>query len=170
MPWLTERQGCCPLCKASVIQPEGIDDDTIEQSIDQEPEINLTYDHGSVRSGEETDIPLDSERDVPVQSEDSIAEDLGQVVVTESECTLSSECECGVTREHKKASVVTEASHPYDGTPFDEPPLEPEGKLYSSKTMSAMNAEPSSRTVSMDEQAENSSVAFSGTAPSTKST
>jgi hypothetical protein len=173
MPWLTERQGCCPLCKASVIQPEdGDDNNNTERSVDQEPEINLTYDPGSVRSGEETDTPLDSERDVPVQSEDLIAEDLGQVV-TESECMPSSEC--GVASEHEKASVETEASHPHDATPFDEPPLHPESNLDSSTTMSAMNAEPSSRTVPLDEQAKsafdtNSSGASSGTAPSTKST
>jgi hypothetical protein len=63
----------------------------------------------------------------------------------------SSERECGMVSEHKKALLETKAPHPYDGTPFDKRPLHPEGNLYLSNTMSAMNAESLSCTVSMDD-------------------
>jgi hypothetical protein len=41
MPWLTERQGCCPLCKASVLEPEGGEDETSDDvSVDEEHNSN----------------------------------------------------------------------------------------------------------------------------------
>jgi hypothetical protein len=40
MPWLTERQGCCPLCKKSVIEPEGGDDAGQDTTTDVEPTLS----------------------------------------------------------------------------------------------------------------------------------
>lgn len=50
MPWLTERQGCCPLCKTSVIEPEG-EDDVVHELSTEEVDATPSHDNTGTQPG-----------------------------------------------------------------------------------------------------------------------
>lgn len=52
VPWLTERQGCCPLCKTPVVRQEGEEDDVQEEAV--ENNNNATNEAGSAVPNPET--------------------------------------------------------------------------------------------------------------------
>lgn len=43
MTWLTERQGCCPLCKINVLPPEGEEESIDNEVMDHEPLSNESH-------------------------------------------------------------------------------------------------------------------------------
>eukprot|EP00978_Attheya_sp_CCMP212_P036859 scaffold170191_cov54-Attheya_sp.AAC.3 len=57
MPWLTERQGCCPLCKTLVREEDEPNDETTEQPHSSTPAGN-TEDQDSIHEEEDEDIEL----------------------------------------------------------------------------------------------------------------
>eukprot|EP00550_Attheya_septentrionalis_P001472 CAMPEP_0198291458 /NCGR_PEP_ID=MMETSP1449-20131203/8976_1 /TAXON_ID=420275 /ORGANISM="Attheya septentrionalis, Strain CCMP2084" /LENGTH=549 /DNA_ID=CAMNT_0043990099 /DNA_START=178 /DNA_END=1827 /DNA_ORIENTATION=+ len=57
MPWLTERQGCCPLCKTLVREEDESTDETPEQSHSSTPAGN-TDDRDSIHEEEDGDIEM----------------------------------------------------------------------------------------------------------------
>lgn len=76
-PWLTERQGCCPLCKTSVIEQVDVEDDSNEDIVDGEP----------TNSHVETATELESENDISVSRGDTAVASLSD---TSPESDLSS--------------------------------------------------------------------------------
>jgi hypothetical protein len=58
MPWLTERQGCCPLCKATVLENEGDDDEGRSRDISTDAEPTIP----SQDDVTDQSVPITSER------------------------------------------------------------------------------------------------------------
>jgi hypothetical protein len=71
MPWLTERQGCCPLCKRSVLGPDDEDSDYEDENRDVETGVELVNQGQPVPNEEYTESRNGDETEEPVSSDET---------------------------------------------------------------------------------------------------
>lgn len=87
LPWLTGRQGCCPLCKLSVLEPEGGEESNENQPTGEVSISGVDRDTGSIRLDREQ-APGDVQSLGPMNNSSSdLPEGLVPIPVTEDKST-----------------------------------------------------------------------------------
>lgn len=121
LPWLTGRQGCCPLCKSSVLEPEEGSTSIDEESNTIQDNLNLSNDQDTSTSrASNVNVDSDAEEDDPVSQ---IGEDHGDVEITGN---TASEIEISLA-ETSDASTFSEArDSPHDESTTPEPIVDQE--------------------------------------------